>query len=152
MSRNLSQLYQSTILEHNKNPKNFGVLETATHVAHGKNPLCGDNYTLYIQLDAENTIVDARFDGDGCAISKSSASLMMERIVGLNVQAVLDLCASFLNLVTTDQEADIEALGKLKIFEGVKAYPVRVKCATLIWHAAQTALLRSGETVSTENS
>ena len=152
MSRNLNQLYQSTILEHNKNPKNFGILETATHVAHGKNPLCGDNYTLYLELDANKTIIDARFDGDGCAISKSSASLMMERIVGLNVQAVLDLCESFLNLVTTDQAADIETLGKLKIFEGVKDYPVRVKCATLIWHAAQTALLRSGETVSTENS
>ncbi|MBD97769.1 SUF system NifU family Fe-S cluster assembly protein [bacterium] len=152
MSRNLNQLYQSTILEHNKNPKNFGILNAPTHIAHGKNPLCGDTYTLYLQLDDTDCIVDASFHGDGCAISKSSASLMMDRIIGLNVQDVLSLCESFLKLVTSDASVDREFLGKLKIFEGVKAYPVRVKCATLIWHAAQTALLRSGETVSTENS
>ena len=151
----LSDLYQEVILDHNRRPRNFGKLEDATHYSHGKNPLCGDDYHLYLKLDSKGKIEKIAFEGAGCAISKSSASMMTAAVLGKQVAEAEKVKESFIYLLTKDNASDIqrEAVGKLKLFEGVKEFPVRVKCATLIWHALDDALKDSahhrGE-VSTE--
>lgn len=151
MSTRLQQLYEAMILEHNKNPRNFKILEGCTHQSHGKNPLCGDDYYVFLNIDDQQIIQDVGFIGQGCAISKSSGSLMTDRVKGKSVSDVLALKEAFLHMVTEGiSESEKVLLGKLTVFEGVKQYPVRVKCAALVWRALEDALLRSQGTVSTE--
>lgn len=145
-------LYQQMILEHNKKPRNFKDLETVTHRAHGKNPLCGDDYFLFLNV-VNDLVEDIGFKGVGCAISKSSASIMTTMIKGKPVNDVLGMKDDFIALLTQDDvsEERKKSLGRLSIFEGVKEYPVRVKCATLIWRALESSLkVEALETVSTE--
>ena len=147
----LMDLYQETILDHNRQPRNFGSLPACDHEAAGHNPLCGDKLNVYLTISGD-TIVDIRFDGSGCAISKASASLMTEAVKGKSLAEVESLYGGFHELLTGDPsvrgEASVE-LGKLAVFEGVREFPVRVKCATLAWHTLQAAL--SGDKkVSTE--
>ena len=143
MSR-LAQLYQDMILDHNKHPRHFVSLETHTHDAFGKNPLCGDEYHLELSIE-EGVIMDVGFQGSGCAISKASGSLMCDTIKGKSVSDALGLKDIFLNAMMGEGVlAD-----KLRVFEGVKKFPARVKCATLIWRALEAALSGNKE-ISTE--
>lgn len=151
MSERLQRLYQETILEHNKNPRHFGELDGATHMAHGKNPLCGDDYWVFIKLDGD-IITDVSFKGSGCAISKSSGSMMTGEVIGQTTADVLAKKNHFLDLMMKDDDLMENAkahLGKLKVFEGVKKYPIRVKCATLVWRALESAI-SGGSEISTE--
>ena len=138
----LDDLYQEVILDHNKNPRNFGKLPEANLYAHGYNPLCGDDYELYLYVDQGGTIKKVGFEGHGCAISKSSASLMTANIEGKNVKEAAVLKDNFIHLLTDDPVSqDVKAgVGRLQFFEGVRQFPVRVKCATLAWHALEDAL------------
>ncbi|MES2765779.1 MAG: SUF system NifU family Fe-S cluster assembly protein [Bacteroidota bacterium] len=147
----LQELYQQVILDHNKNPRNFGKLEPATHHAEGHNPLCGDNVTVELFLDAAGVIRDIRFSGSGCAISKASASIMTTVLKGKTKAEAEKMFAQFQHLVTADMSeiADLESLGKLAVFAGVKEFPARIKCASLSWHT-MTAALHGEEIVSTE--
>lgn len=148
----LRELYQATILDHNKKPRNFRVLEDATHEADGYNPLCGDQLTIYARVDEAGRVEAIAFQGSGCAISKASASLMTEALAGKSREEVQTFFDRFHDLVTSSPrtEAKIEDLGKLAVFAGVREYPMRVKCATLAWHALQSALEGEGETARTE--
>ena len=148
----LLDLYQEVILDHNKNPRNFGDLEDANRTAEGYNPLCGDKLELYLKLDGD-VIRDVRFEGSGCAISTASASIMTETLKGRTLDEAEALFAGFHELLTGDPSVAATpdaALGKLAVFSGVREFPVRVKCATLAWHTLQAALAGSGEAVSTE--
>ncbi len=141
----ISDLYQQTILEHSKHPRNFGVLDPHTHAAHGKNPLCGDQ--LYLTLSVEDDLVqDVHFQGDGCAISKASASLMTGMIKGKPIAEARRLLQGFSFLLTGKGEET--ELGKLSVFSGVREYPSRVKCAMLCWRTLESALSRGGETTT----
>ena len=144
-------LYQEVILDHNKRPRNFGQLAGPSRVSEGYNPLCGDKLTLHVQLDGD-IIRNVAFDGSGCAISKASASLMTESVKGKTVAQARDLFARFQEMVTGDAEAepDTEALGKLAVFAGVRAYPARVKCAVLAWHTLRAAVEADDDIVTTE--
>ena len=138
----LRDLYQEVILDHNKRPRNFGALEGASHSADGHNPLCGDQLSVYVVIDGDQ-VVDVRFEGSGCAISTASASLMTESIKGKTVEEAQHLFNGFHELLTGDPSEAAEAsaeLGKLAVFEGVREFPVRVKCATLSWHTLKSAL------------
>lgn len=140
MTDRLEQLYQETILDHNKNPQNFKELKDFTHQSHGKNPMCGDDYHVYLKI-LHNVIEDIGFMGHGCAISKASASILTTTLKGKTVEEAMALKDQFINLVTRECDGNCKAcLGKLKIFENVKKYPVRVKCATLIWRALEDAM------------
>lgn len=146
----LRELYQSVILDHNKKPRNFGVLPGPSHQADGSNPLCGDQ--LRVQLVLEDDVVqDVKFEGQGCAISTASASLMTEAVKGKTLDVVETLFGGFHDLVTSDPTREAEAgdLGKLAVFGGVREFPMRVKCATLSWHTLRAALAGNGE-ASTE--
>jgi nitrogen fixation NifU-like protein len=145
------ELYQSTILDHNKRPRNFRVPETANREARGNNPLCGDQLTVYLELDG-GVVKDVGFQGSGCAISKASASLMTEAVKGRKTEQVEALFDRFHRLLTGEPlpAADAEGLGKLAVFSGVREYPVRVKCATLPWHTVRAALRGDAATVKTE--
>jgi nitrogen fixation NifU-like protein len=147
----LRELYQSVILDHNKAPRNFRRPADANRTAQGNNPLCGDQLTVF--LDLENGVVkDAAFEGSGCAISTASASLMTESVKGRRVEDVIKLFDGFHRLVTSDPAsppAD-EGLGKLAVFGGVREFPVRVKCATLAWHTLRAALEGSAVPATTE--
>jgi len=147
----LQELYQQVILDHNKNPRNFGKLEPATHHAEGHNPLCGDNVTVELFLDGSGVIQDIRFSGSGCAISKASASIMTTVLKGKTKAEAEKMFEQFQHLVTADMSeiADLESLGKLAVFAGVKEFPARIKCASLSWHT-MTAALHGEEIVSTE--
>ena len=149
---NLKKLYQQVLLDHNKKPRNFKVIENATHYAHGVNPLCGDDYHLFINIE-DNIIKDIGFHGSGCAISKSVSSIMTVHILNKKVSEVIKIKDQFIELLTkelTDEKAK-EILGHLTLFENVKEFPIRVKCATLIWRALEVALLNKVEKkVSTE--
>ena len=148
----LMDLYQEVILDHNRQPRNFGPLPDADHTAEGYNPLCGDRLKLYLTMDGDQ-VAEVRFEGSGCAISKASASLMTETIVGKTVAQVEDLFRGFHELLTGDPSVKAKAaeeLGKLAVFEGVREYPIRVKCATLAWHTLQAAIKAEPEIVSTE--
>lgn len=138
----LNDLYQEVILDHNKRPRNFKKIEDATSSAHGVNPLCGDDYFVYLKKDAQGKIQSVGFQGQGCAISKSSASMMTAAIDGKEPAEALALKDAFLNLLTKESvsDQDREKVGRLKIFEGVKQFPIRVKCATLAWRALEEAL------------
>ncbi len=143
-------LYQEVIIEHGRRPRNFGPLEGANRVARGHNPLCGDRMTLYLKVNDEGIVEDARFEGEGCAISMASASLMTEAVKGRTAEEAELMFENFHDLVmdTRQAKAPIE-LGKIKILAGVKDYPSRVKCATLAWHTLHSALEGKGE-ASTE--
>jgi nitrogen fixation NifU-like protein len=147
----LQELYQQVILDHNKNPRNFGKLEPATHHAEGHNPLCGDNVTVELFLDGAGVIQDIKFSGSGCAISKASASIMTTVLKGKTKADAEKMFEQFQHLVTADMSeiADLESLGKLAVFAGVKEFPARIKCASLSWHT-MTAALHGEEIVSTE--
>lgn len=129
-------LYQATILEYNREPRNFQALENATHVAHGLNPLCGDDYHIYLRVE-EGVIQEASFYGHGCAISKASASMMTMELKGKTVDEAQKLFGQFHELLTGNDAVDI---GKLNVFSGVWKFPERVKCASLAWHAMDEAL------------
>ena len=144
----LKELYRDVILDHNRQPRNFGPLEGANHHAEGNNPLCGDRLSLAVRLNGER-IEDIRFEGRGCAISTASASLMTESLKGKTREEAMRLIDKFHDLLTTDTPASRD-LGKLVVFCGVRDYPARVKCATLAWHTLKSALNGSSETVTTE--
>lgn len=148
----LRELYQATILEHNKRPRNFVKLEHPTHEADGHNPLCGDALTLYARVDEGGHLAEVTFQGSGCAISKASASLMTEHVKGKTIDEVQADFERFHALLTAPpgETPSAEGLGKLAVFSGVREYPVRVKCATLAWHALKAALEARGETAKTE--
>jgi nitrogen fixation NifU-like protein len=137
----LSELYQEVILDHNKRPRNFRVLETANHVAEGFNPLCGDRLHLYLRVE-DGVIAEVGFQGSGCAISKASASLMTDSIKGRPVEEARALFQRFHTMVTTPPEQSVEDMGKLSVLAGVREFPVRVKCASLAWHTLKAALDR----------
>ena len=138
MTTHLENLYQQTLLDHNKNPRHFGKLESATHRCHGRNPLCGDDYILQLQVES-GLIKDIAFYGSGCAISKASASMMSAAVKNRSVEDAMALKTKFIRLLT-EEEADKTGLNALGLFEGVKKFPVRVKCATLIWRALENAI------------
>jgi len=146
----LSELYQQVILDHNKKPRNFHKLETANHFAEGYNPLCGDQLNVYLQVD-DDVIRDISFEGSGCAISKAAASMMTQAVKGKTKKETEELFDEFHRMVTgvLDEESEANQLGKLKIFAGVREFPVRVKCATLSWHTMHAAL-NNQERISTE--
>ena len=151
----LRELYQATILDHNKSPRNFGSLEGASHRAEGNNPICGDQLTVELEIDAEDRVRDVRFDGKGCAISTASASLMTECVKGCRRDQIEKTFRSFHELLTGPPSEDADALaadglGKLAVFSGVREYPVRVKCATLAWHTLWAALEDDRDVVKTE--
>jgi len=135
----LRDLYQETILDHGKNPRNFGRPDEADHHAEGHNPLCGDRLTVWIKIENDR-IRDVRFEGNGCAISVASASLMGEALRGMSVEQARRVFDAFHQLVTGDEPPPAESLGKLIVFGGVREFPVRVKCATLAWHTLRAAL------------
>ena len=147
----LKELYQQVILDHNKSPRNFRVIDNATQHAEGYNPLCGDRLDVYLII--KNGIVeDISFKGEGCAISKASASLMTSTLKGKTKEETEILFEKFHNLVTgkLGENPDIDELGKLAVFSGVQEFPVRVKCASLAWHTMLNALHGKEEKVSTE--
>jgi nitrogen fixation protein NifU and related proteins len=152
----LRELYQDIILDHGRHPRNFGKLDHPSHFAHGHNPLCGDKVTVYLKLDGDR-IEDVRFEGRGCAISTASTSLMTEIIKGKTVEEAEQLFKTFHAKVTGAAAPDIpenleDDLDRLEPLTGVKQFPVRVKCATLPWHAVEAALRSGaiGATVKTE--
>ncbi len=148
----LRDLYQEVILDHNKKPRNFGLLEDATRHADGHNPLCGDQISVYLKLNGD-VIEDIRFQGQGCAISKASASMMTATLKGKTLPEAEAIFDSFHDMVAGPEELEdneIEALGKLAVFSGVREYPARVKCASLAWHTLHAALENADVPVSTE--
>jgi len=144
----LRDLYQEVILDHNKRPRNFRVIEQASHRAEGFNPLCGDRVTVYLNIQ-DGVIQDLAFQGSGCAISTASASLMTDALKGKPIAEVEALFQDFHNVVTGNGDSP-RGLGKLAVLAGVRDYPSRVKCATLAWHALRAALEQRTETVATE--
>jgi nitrogen fixation NifU-like protein len=147
----LRDLYQEMILDHSRSPRNFHALPAANHRVEGFNPLCGDKVTLYLSLE-NGTVKEAAFEGSGCAIATASASMMTEKVKGKTIQEALSLFERFHALVTGAKsgEGNGADLGKLAVFSGVREFPIRVKCATLAWHALKSALAGSDRTVSTE--
>jgi nitrogen fixation NifU-like protein len=135
----LNELYQGVIIEHDRSPRNFRTLAAPTHHAEGRNPLCGDEVSLELQVDAEGRIVDVAFQGSGCAVSKASASLLTTVVQGKTVAEARELFEGFHGLLTGHPVPGVK-LGKLEVFAGLAAYPMRVKCATLPWHAMKQAL------------
>ena len=150
----LRELYQDIILDHGRHPRNFRKIEEPTHSAQGHNPLCGDRVTVYVALD-DDRITDVSFQGRGCAISTAAASLMTEVLKGKTIAEARALFAQFHARVTGGDASDLpealaEEMDRLEPLTGVKAYPARVKCATLSWHALEAALKSPGATVKTE--
>ena len=149
MADDLDELYQQVILDHCKSPRNFHALEGADRKGEGYNPLCGDNYTIFLKMDGDR-IAEASFQGSGCCISKASASLMTSAVKGRTREEVHVLFEKVRDLITTGN-GDQEALGKLAVFAGVHKFPTRVKCAILAWHAVAAAVEGQTGPVSTEN-
>ena len=148
----LRGLYQEVILDHSKKPRNYRVLEGADHHAEGYNPLCGDRVTIYVKLENDR-ISDISFQGSGCAISTSSASLLTETLKGKTIEEADALFEKFHALVTGEangSHAGDVPLGKLAVFSGVAEFPLRVKCATLAWHTLRSALHEGHGRVTTE--
>jgi nitrogen fixation NifU-like protein len=145
----IADLYQEVIVDHSRRPRNSKRLETATHEAEGFNPLCGDKVKVYINID-KDIIRDIAFEGEGCAISKASASLMTESIKGKSRADVERLFSRFRDLATGASGTDTSGLGKLAVFSGLRGFPTRVKCATLAWHTLRAALEQNSSVVSTE--
>jgi nitrogen fixation NifU-like protein len=146
----LRELYQQVILDHNRAPRNFREMPDPTSKVDGFNPLCGDHYTVFLRLDGD-TIKDVSFTGNGCAISKASASVMSATVKGKSREEAERLFDTFHRLVTGDTSGlDAADLGRLAAFSGVSEFPARVKCATLAWHTLRTALEGQKDTVTTE--
>lgn len=146
----LRDLYQDVILDHYKQPRNHHAIAGATQTAEGVNPLCGDKVTVYLVVE-DGVVKDVGFEGSGCAISTASASIMTETLKGKTVDEAREMFAQFHDMVTGQApDADREGLGKLAAFSGVCEYPVRIKCATLVWHTLRAALERQGQKVTTE--
>lgn len=146
----LSDLYQEVILDHHRSPKNHRVIEGGRQ-AKGHNPLCGDQVTVYVQLEGD-ILKDVAFQGVGCAISRASASLMTTAVKGLSRGKVDALFRKFQRMVTGEPDGDDAVdLGKLEVLSGVSQFPVRVKCATLPWHTLRAAIEAKEETVTTED-
>lgn len=145
----MDDLYQEVIMDHNRAPRNFHAMDAPTAQVDGNNPLCGDKVTVYVHV--ENGVVDdVSFTGIGCAISKSSASLMTQTLKGKTVEEAKKMYQSFHALITGEGEADMDLLGKLQVFKGVGAFPARVKCATLAWRTVDAALSGDDDAVTTE--
>jgi nitrogen fixation NifU-like protein len=150
----LTELYQQVILDHNRRPRNFGKLPSATRSAEGYNPVCGDHIHVHVRL-ADDIIKEIAFEGSGCAISRASASLMTQAVQGKEVPAAERLFHDFQDLVTASPTAEVGRdqagrVGKLAALAGVRAFPSRIKCATLAWHALHAALSSEDQPVSTE--
>ncbi len=145
----MRDLYQQVIMDHNRNPHNFHAMDDATQHVDGNNPLCGDKITVFVKVEGKR-VVDVSFQGVGCAISKSSASLMTDALKGKSVDEARQLYTAFHDMVTREGDVDPETLGKLRVFAGVGEFPARVKCATLAWRTADAALQGDTEAVSTE--
>jgi len=145
------ELYQQLIIDHGRKPRNFGKLDDANHIKEGYNPLCGDQLTVYIK-ENKGVIESLTFEGEGCAISKASASLMTEALKGKTVVQATQLFENFHQLVTAGGDCALlkEKLGKLVVLAGVADYPARVKCATLAWHTMNAAIHDEKQAVSTE--
>ena len=154
----LRELYRELILDHAKNPRHFGSLDQATHTAEGVNPLCGDKLKVYFTIGEDDRISDARFEGSGCAISVASASLLTDTVIGLSTDRALAYFRTMVERLaqrkSEGRQGDVPLgdidLGKLRALEGVKDFPSRVKCATLAWHALNSALKGRMKPVSTE--
>ena len=144
----LRELYQEIILEHSKTPRNFRVMEAANRTAEGYNPLCGDHYTIFMDV-TDGSIRDISFQGSGCAISKASASMMSQAVKGKTTAEAEELFSKFHRIITGEPGGDASGLGKLEVFAGVANFPTRIKCATLAWHTLQAAL-RGEQVASTE--
>ena len=148
MADDLDELYQQVILDHCKKPRNFRVLEGASRKGEGYNPLCGDNYTVFVKMDGD-VVTEAAFQGSGCCISKASASLLTDVVKGKTRDQVKSLFAKVHDMVTTGTVSD-EGVGKLAVFAGVHKFPARVKCAILSWHAVVAAIEGAEKPVTTE--
>ncbi len=146
----LRELYQEIIIDHNRNPRNHHEMAHPTSQARGFNPLCGDKLTVYLQV-TNNTVKDISFVGCGCAISQASASLMTDSMMGKTVAEAQQLYEKFHTMLTRDEEVPELALDKLIVLAGVRAFPARVKCATLAWHTFEAALKKDATPVCTEN-
>lgn len=146
----IQSLYQQVILDHNKNPRNFGPLLSANHSADGLNPLCGDDITVHLSIE-NNIIKEISFEGSGCAIAKSSASIMTTVLKGKSIKQAEQLFTDFHFVVTAPLDAELndDLLGKMAVFTGVREFPARVKCASLAWHTMQSAL-HGNDIASTE--
>ena len=155
-NEDLRELYRELILDHARSPRNFGKLPDATHTAEGINPLCGDKLKMYFRIDGDNCISDACFEGSGCAISVASASLLTDTVIGLNTDDALNYFSALVERLVGKQAAengDADTginLGKLRALEGVKEFPLRVKCATLAWHALNSAIHHDAQPATTE--
>ena len=153
---NLKELYQEIILEHGKNPRNFGKTHEFNKDAKGHNPLCGDNVHVYLKLNGQKIVEDISFEGSGCAISMASASIMTDLIKGKNEHEAKEIVEDFLGMIKENPELKSEYLKddektKLMCLSGVKQYPMRVKCATLSWHTLTSAMDNSKEITNTES-
>lgn len=144
----LRELYQEIILEHSKTPRNFRAMEAANRQAEGYNPLCGDHYTIFLDVVGDS-ICDISFQGSGCAISKASASMMSQAVKGKTKAEAEELFDRLHRIITGEPGEDASGLGKLEVFAGVANFPTRIKCATLAWHTLQAAL-RGEQVASTE--
>ena len=155
-SDELQDLYRELIIDHARSPRHFGKLPDATHTAEGINPLCGDRLKMYFRIDGDDRISDARFEGSGCAISVASASLLIDTVIGLNIDEALKYFSALITRLAGVQSADNDNagdginLGKLRALEGVREFPSRVKCATLAWHALNSAIQRKSQPATTE--
>ena len=152
---NLKELYQEIILDHGKNPRNLGKFENFNKDAKGHNPLCGDKVHLFLKLDENKKVNDISFEGEGCAISMASASIMTDLIKGKNENEVKEIIEKFLDMIKEKDDINTKLLKddekiKLMSLGGVKNYPMRVKCATLSWHALSSALNDFQKEISTE--
>ncbi|RKY94357.1 MAG: SUF system NifU family Fe-S cluster assembly protein [Ignavibacteriae bacterium] len=151
MDQELKELYQQVILDHNKSPRNFRKMENASSQAEGYNPLCGDHIDVYVLVE-DGIVKDVSFNGEGCAISKASASVMTSMLKGKSKEEAEKLFNKFHNLVTgkLGDDPEVEDLGKLAVFAGVQEFPIRVKCASLAWHTLMSALSDNENKVTTE--
>jgi nitrogen fixation NifU-like protein len=142
MDDSLRELYQEVILDHSRHPRHFGALASHSHMAEGHNPLCGDRVKIFLLVDPAGRIQDVSFEGRGCAISVASASLMTELVKGRTVKEAERVMGGFLALVKGDDDGGLDESDRdrLQVMAGVSAFPMRVKCATLAWHAMNAAL------------
>lgn len=149
MNFDLRELYQEIIIDHNRNPRNHHAMSSPTHHAQGFNPLCGDKLTLYLHVH-DHIIEDISFEGCGCAISQASASLMTEALKGKTIEEAKDMFQRFHHMLTENDDVSTVGLDKLTVLAGVRAFPARVKCATLAWHTFDAAIKKEAEMISTE--
>jgi nitrogen fixation NifU-like protein len=145
----LRELYQQVIIDHYKNPRNYRKLDSPTRTAEGYNPLCGDHYTFFVEMDGDQ-VKDIGFQGSGCAISKASASVMSSVVKGKNREEIASLVEAFRQLVTAGKTTDDPRMERFAPFSGVASHPSRVKCAVLAWHTLKSAIEGEKEIVSTE--